>query len=138
MSERIKHSEVIDEPVEAVYERWRGFHRFPAIAEVGMSVMRTGPAHLRWCMNSAGNDATWEATIVDEVPGRRIAWRGNGQLKHSGQVEFEPQGAARALVTLEVEFETPRRNVDVGDEPGHSKRMIDLAAAELGAGEVRD
>ncbi|MDB5808667.1 MAG: Hsp20 family protein [Betaproteobacteria bacterium] len=101
--ERITHSEVVDEPVQAVYARWDRFEDLSRFVEGLVAVVRTSQTHLQW--RAAAGNIWWETEIVEHIPERRIAWRNTGQPKQSGHIEFEAQGLQRTVVTLDMEFE---------------------------------
>ena len=68
--------------------------------------------------------------VVDNVPHRRIAWRSDGAPAHRGKVEFEPHGATRTVVKVEMEFE--HRPDTVGENAASAKEMMAALAGELG------
>jgi uncharacterized membrane protein len=79
-----------------VYAYWRDFENLPAFMEHLISVRvnreTTGREQSHWEAKAPlGQTIEWDAEIVDEQPGRRIAWRSlpGSQVDTYGFVEFE-------------------------------------------------
>ena len=90
------------------------------------------------------NRLEWDAEIVEQVPDKRIAWRSTTGTPNSGVVRFEPQGASRTKIVLELTY-TPTDPVEkAGDVLGavgleargnlkKFKEMIEARGSETGA-----
>lgn len=70
---------------QAAYDRW--YEQFPTFLEGG----------------SPTGDAGSDARIVDQEPGRRIAWRSQASPRNGGSAAFEPIGDASARVRVVVD-----------------------------------
>ena len=51
---------------------------------------RVDDTHLRWVANVGGARREWEAEIIEQVPGRKVAWRAAAGDGPNGIVTFEP------------------------------------------------
>ena len=73
--ERMEHDEIIDKPVNTVYNQWTQFEEFPRFMEGIKSVRQIDATHLQWHAEIGGRDLEWEAEIIDQIPDMRIVWR---------------------------------------------------------------
>lgn len=128
--ERIEHSVVVSAPVERVFAQWQAGKVFAAPAE-GLQSIRIAGDKVEWRAAFGGEEITREGDIVEREPGRRIAWRGDG---NAGHIEFTSPQTGETLVTLAVEC-------DLSPELGAREPGIDAvfaaALAELGVSAPR-
>ncbi len=101
----VRYSVFVNATADAAYAEWTRFEDVPRFLKGVEGVRRISPTRLRWAAQIGGVAREWDAEIVDQIPGRLIAWRtvGNGP-RHSGTVTFTPIGADAAAVTLHLEF----------------------------------
>ena len=93
-----------------IYRFWRDFQNLPVFMRHVSSVSETN-GHCVWrALGPAGIRAEWEAEIVADRPGERIAWRSleGAAIPNHGSVEFRdaPRGQGTE-VRLELVFEPP-------------------------------
>lgn len=74
-----------------VYNFWRNLENLPAFMYHLQSVTASDDGHSHWVANSpVGKSVQWDAQIVEDLPGQRIAWQslpGSG-IENSGRVDF--------------------------------------------------
>ncbi len=122
MSTKEKSIEV-DRPLSTVYNQWTQFEEFPQFMEGVESVTQIDDRRLHWVAEIAGTRREWEAEIVDQEPDRRIAWRSLDGTGNAGVVSFEPAGADRTKVVLDLDVEPEGLVEQIGDKLGFvSKR----------------
>lgn len=102
-------SVTIDKPREEVYAYWRALTHLPRfMADIeSIEVLDTRRSH--WIVKGPlGRRLAWDAEIVDDEPGRRIAWQSTAQahVRNAGLVTFNdaPGGRGtevRALLSYE-------------------------------------
>jgi uncharacterized membrane protein len=83
----------IRKPATEVYAFWRDLENLPTFMAHLEQVRTTGERTSHWTADAPfGKDVGWDAEIVDEVPGDRIAWRsiGNADVPNTGTVRFVP------------------------------------------------
>lgn len=98
----VSHAVTVGRPVAEVYARWREFSRLPEFMETLISVEELPGTHSRWTVHGPSGPSTFEAEMVADEPGRRIAWRtlaGSG-VQHSGEVTFRPAPGDRGTEVL--------------------------------------
>src|SRR4051794_7001638 len=111
-----------------LYERWRDFNRLPTFLYHLESVDVLDDRRSHWVANGpAGTSFEWDAEIVDEVPGQRIAWQSveGAEVDNRGVVRFEPAPGDRGTeVHVELAYDAPGGAVGTavaklfGEEPG--------------------
>jgi uncharacterized membrane protein len=66
----------VNRPRQELYEFWRNLGNLPRFMEHLDAVTPLGGGRCRWVVRTAsGGPLEWDAEIVDDQPGRRIAWR---------------------------------------------------------------
>lgn len=92
--EKIKLTNIVEEidigaPADLVYDQWTRFTEFPRFMKKVESVEQVSDEKLEWRAQIFWSHRTWEATILEQVPGERIVWRSKGQKGHvDGAVTF--------------------------------------------------
>jgi uncharacterized membrane protein len=100
----------IDRPAAELYAAWRDLESLPTIMSHLRAVEIIDARRSRWHAHGpAGTRASWEAEIVDDTPGRRIAWRSvGGGPANAGSVTFAPTMNDRTTeLRLEMECAPP-------------------------------
>jgi uncharacterized membrane protein len=84
-----------------LYALWRDIESAPRWQEMIADVIVTGPRTSHWVMNADGQTIEWDAEILADEPGRRIAWRSvAGDSNNAGEVVFEPAPGGRGTVVI--------------------------------------
>jgi uncharacterized membrane protein len=91
---------------QELYNLWRATEKAPLWQEQIDEVVITGETTSRWTMKDSDKTLTWDAEILADEPGKRIAWHSiDGDLNEAGEVVFEPaRGDRGTYVTLLMEF----------------------------------
>jgi uncharacterized membrane protein len=83
----------VRKPGTEVYAFWRDLENLPTFMAHLEQVRGTGDRTSHWVAAAPfGKDVEWDAEIVDEAPGQKIAWRstGNADVPNAGTVRFVP------------------------------------------------
>jgi uncharacterized membrane protein len=124
---RIEKVFTIMRPASDLYDYWRDFNHLPAVMSHVERVEVIDDLRSRWTAKGpAGFTATWEAEIIDDTPGRRIAWRSvSGSIPNAGSVTFTEAPADRGTeLHVEMEWAPPGGPLGksfahlFGDDPG--------------------
>jgi uncharacterized membrane protein len=96
---------ILAEPMR-LYERWRDLESIPKWQEMITEVRQTGDKTSHWKMESGGKAIEWDSEILNDTPGKRIAWRSiGGDSENAGEVVFErAPGGRGTIVTVLQEF----------------------------------
>jgi uncharacterized membrane protein len=124
---RIEKVFTIMRPASELYDYWRDFGNLPSIMSHLERVEVVDDLRSRWSAKGpAGFSAAWEAEIIDDTPGRRIAWRSiGGSIPNAGSVSFTETPADRGTeLHVEIEWSPPGGALGktfahlFGDDPG--------------------
>lgn len=97
---RIEATVQVDRPAEELYRYWRDLERLPEVMTHVQKVQLLDAERSHWKVaDLAGRTWEWDAQIINEHPGRLIAWQSlpGGQLDNAGSVWFEPDGQGTRL-----------------------------------------
>ena len=108
----------VDVPVHVAYDQWTQFESFPRFMEGVDRVVQLVVTTLDWTATLAGRAKRWRAQIVEQRPDEIVAWRSTDGARNDGSVRFEPLGANRTRIALQIDV----------DPDG----MIETAGAALG------
>ncbi len=115
MSTSVEESIEVDLPVSTVYNQWTQFEDFPQFMSGITSVTQLGDDRLEWVAEIAGVKRRWEATILEQVPERKIAWAATEGATNAGTVTFQDLGG-RCVVHLSLQYEPEGWLEKVGDK----------------------
>jgi uncharacterized membrane protein len=102
----VRTSALVQASPQDLYTMWRDIESAPLWQEEIQQVTRTGPNTSHWVMNSGDKSIEWDSEILNDEPGRRIAWRSiGGDSDQAGEVMFEnAPGNRGTVVTVLQEF----------------------------------
>src|ERR1700735_978387 len=102
----VRTSAIIQGDAQDLYARWRDVEAAPTWQEDMQEVVKTGEKTSHWVMRKDDKTIAWDAEILADEPGKRIAWRSTGgDVDNAGEVVFEPAPTGRGtMVTLLQEF----------------------------------
>jgi uncharacterized membrane protein len=102
----VRTSALVNAPAEELYRMWRDVESAPLWQEQIVSVARTGERTSHWVMQVKDKRVEWNSEVLNEEPGKRIAWRSiDGDSDNAGEVIFERATAGRGtMVTVLQEF----------------------------------
>ena len=117
----------IDKPADELYTFWRNFENLPQFMDHLHSVKVTGDKRSSWVAKGpAGTSPKWEAEIINDEPGKLIAWRSlaGADVDNAGSVRFLEAPAGRGTeVHVSLDYIPPGRTVGkwiaklFGEEP---------------------
>jgi uncharacterized membrane protein len=130
-----RSSITINAPAATVYDTWRDFNRLPTFMYHLESVATTGDGRSHWIAKApAGTTVEWDAEMVQEEPGSRLAWRSleGSDIENAGEVRFAKAPRDQGTeVHVALAYRAPAGAVGVavaklfGEEP-HQQLMDDL------------
>jgi len=110
---QIRQSFVVSLPPKEAYDVWRRVKNYPKFMKHIGSVEEVDAKRSRWVIDGpAGRGMTWETEIVEEDPGRVVAWRtvGRSDVRHGGRVELYEATAGRGtVVCVSMTYEAKAR-----------------------------
>jgi len=139
----------VDVDVSTAYNQWTQFEEFPRFMEGVESVEQLDDRNMRWHVEIAGVERSFDAEITEQTPDQRVAWTSTSGPEQSGVVTFHPLDDDRTRVTLQMNFDPEGFTEEVGDKAGlvsartkgdlkRFKEFIEERGSETGAwrGEV--
>jgi uncharacterized membrane protein len=101
----------VNKPREELYRYWRDLANLPRIMPHLESVTVLDDTRSLWVARAPGGvNVEWEADLIDDAPGQRLAWRSTegSNVYNAGSVRFDPAPRGRGtLVTVELLYDPP-------------------------------
>jgi uncharacterized membrane protein len=122
---RVEQSIAVARPARELYDFWRRLDTLPQFMEHVEEVTTLTDRRSRWRVRApVGSRVTWEAEIINDVPGQLIGWRSlpGSAIHHAGSVHFD-QRDGLTEVRVVLEYAPPARYVGasmariLGDDP---------------------
>jgi len=134
----------VDVDVRTAYNQWTQFEEFPKFMEGVKRVEQLDDTHLRWDVEIAGVDRSFEAEITEQTPDQRVAWTSRSGSDQAGVVTFHALNDDQTRVTLQMNFDPEGIAEQVADKTGlvkmrtkgdleRFKEFIEGRGAETGA-----
>jgi uncharacterized membrane protein len=105
----------INKPREELYAFWRDFRNLGRFLENIESVEVGDDRRSHWVIKApAGKTVEWDSQIVEDEPGRVIAWESlpGGDIKNAGRIEFHDAAPGRGtMVTATIAYDPPAGDV---------------------------
>lgn len=122
---RVEQSIAVARPARELYDYWRRLDTLPQFMQHIEEVTMLTSTRSRWRVRAPiGSRITWEAEIINDVPGQLIGWRSlpGSAIHHAGSVHFD-QRDGLTEVRVVLEYAPPARYVGasvariLGEEP---------------------
>ena len=114
--------------ITTVYNQWTQFEDFPLFMEGVDEVTQLDDRHLHWKVSIAGVHREFDATITEQIPEVRVAWKADGEVRHAGVVDFHRVEDRRTNVSLQLDMDPQGLAEHLGDALGVVERR---ATADL-------
>ena len=115
---KLERSITINRPAQELYDRWRNLSGLPSIMRHLHSVTELPGARSHWVASGPlGVQVEWDAEIINEDPGRLIAWRSlpDSQVDTAGSVHFNERPAGRGTeLTVSLKYNPPGGQAGAG------------------------
>jgi uncharacterized membrane protein len=108
--------------ITTVYNQWTQFEDFPLFMEGVDQVTQLDDRHLHWKVSIAGVHREFDATITEQIPDVRVAWKADGEVRHAGVVDFHRIEDRRTGVSLQLDMDPQGLVEHVGDALGVVER----------------
>jgi uncharacterized membrane protein len=108
---KIVRAVTIRRPAAELYAFWRDLTHLTQIIKHRVSITNTGDNESHWIVSApAGKQVEWDALIINDEPGKLIAWRSRegADVPNAGSVRFEAApGDEGTEVTVALEYDPP-------------------------------
>ncbi|WP_328988890.1 SRPBCC family protein [Kribbella sp. NBC_01245] len=105
-------------PITAVYNQWTQFESFPAFMDGVEAIRQIDPTHTHWVTKVGGATREFDATITEQHPDERVAWKSDNGPTHAGVVTFHKLDDTHTRVTAQMEIDPEGFAEKVGDKLG--------------------
>lgn len=134
----------VEVPVSTAYNQWTQFETFPQFMEGVERVDQVDDTHLHWVVSIGPASREFDATVTEQHPDERVAWRSDAGPEHGGAITFHRLGDGVTRVTAQMDIDPEGFVENVGDKLGfvnrrvksdmeRFKRFIETQARETGA-----
>ena len=114
----------VDVNVTTAYNQWTQFETFPYFMEGVDVVNQVDDTHTHWVISVAGVRREFDATITEQHPDERIAWRSDDGPEHAGVVTFHRLSDATTRVTAQMDIDPEGFVENVADKLGILNRRV--------------
>ena len=119
MGEPVRRAITVARPAHEVYAYWRQLTNLPMFMKWIESVEDRGNNVSHWVVKAGGIKVEYDAEIIEDVPGRRIAWRSlpGATVPNEGMVTFvDAPGNRGTEVIVEMRVAAPLGKTIAGEE----------------------
>jgi uncharacterized membrane protein len=95
----------VEVPVTTAYNQWTQFESFPQFMGGVEEVRQLDDTHTHWVTKMGGVTREFDATITEQHPDERVAWKTENGPKQAGVVTFHKLDDNHTRVTAQMDFE---------------------------------
>ncbi|SFQ30691.1 Polyketide cyclase / dehydrase and lipid transport [Amycolatopsis arida] len=140
----ITESVDVEVPIPTAYNQWTQFESFPEFMEGVEQVRQLDDTHTHWVTEVGGVTREFDATITEQHPDERVAWKSDSGPRHAGVITFHRLDDNTTRVTAQLEIDPEGFVENVADKTGtlklrvkgdmkRFKEFIERRGAETGA-----
>jgi uncharacterized membrane protein len=120
----ITESVDVDVDVTTAYNQWTQFESFPRFMEGVEQIRQADDTHTHWKVRIGGVTREFNATITEQHPDERVAWRSDSGPEHAGVITFHRLGDVRTRVTAQMDIDPEGFVENVADKLGILDRRV--------------
>lgn len=97
-------------PADELYTFWRHLPNLAQVIHHPVTITEKSAEESHWSVSAPGGRVEWDALIINDEPGKLIAWRSRegGDVANAGSVRFEAApGDEGTEVTVALEYDPP-------------------------------
>ncbi|MCD0445720.1 SRPBCC family protein [Glycomyces sp. A-F 0318] len=111
-------------PVSTAYNQWTQFETFPSFMEGVESITQLDDTHLHWVTNVGGVTREFDASITEQHPDERVAWKSLNGPTHAGVVTFHRLDDDNTRVTAQMDLDPEGFAEKAADKLGVLNRRV--------------
>ncbi|WP_375485576.1 SRPBCC family protein [uncultured Mycobacterium sp.] len=124
MSSNITASVDVNQPIGVVYNQWTQFESFPNFMEGVEQIEQLDDTHTRWRIKVGPSTREFTATITEQHPEERVAWKSDEGPNHAGVVTFHRIDNNTTRVTAQMDIDPEGFVENVADKLGILDRRV--------------
>ncbi len=114
----------VEVPVRTAYNQWTQFESFPQFMEGVEAVQQIDDRHMHWRVHVGPSTREFDATITEQHPDERVAWKSDSGPKHAGVVTFHRLDDTHTRVTAQMDVDPEGFVENVADKLGVLKHRV--------------
>ncbi len=114
----------VEANVPAVYNQWTQFSDFPRFMDGVDSVDQIDETHTHWKTSIGGVTREFDATITEQHPDERVAWKSDSGPTHAGVVTVHRIDDTHTRVTVQMDIDPDGFVENVADKLGIIDRRV--------------
>jgi uncharacterized membrane protein len=114
----------VNRPIRTVYDQWTQFESFPEFMEGVERIEQRDDTHLHWVIKVGPSTREFDATITEQHPEERVAWKSDSGPDHAGVVTFHRLDDDKTRVTTQMDVDPDGFVENVADKLGILKGRI--------------
>lgn len=111
-------------PIRIVYNQWTQFESFPEFMSGVEQVQQIDDTHTHWKIKVGPVQREFDATITEQHPDERVAWRSDSGPEHAGVVTFHRIDDTTTRVITQMDIDPEGFVENVGDKLGVLDRRV--------------
>ena len=134
----------VDVDVSTAYNQWTQFESFPEFMDGVDEVRQIDDTHLHWVTSVGPVTREFDATVTEQHPDERVAWKSDDGPEHAGVVTFHRLDDQKTKVTVQMTIDPEGFVENVADKAnfldhrvkgdlGRFKEFIESRGSETGA-----
>ena len=108
----------VNVPIAKAYNQWTQFETFPQFMQGVDRIEQLDATHTRWTVSAVGVSRTFDATITEQHPEERVAWKSDDGPNHAGVVTFHRLDDTTTRVTAQMDIDPEGFIENVADKTG--------------------
>ncbi len=112
----------VDVDVTTAYNQWTQFEDFPAFMEGVERIDQKDDTHLHWVIQVGPVRREFDATVTEQHPDERVAWRSDSGPEHAGVVTFHRLSGTSTRVTVQMDVDPDGFVEELADKTGILER----------------
>lgn len=114
----------VDVPIKIVYDQWTQFESFPQFMEAVQEIKQLDDTHTHWVIKVGPVTKEFDATITEQHPEERVAWKSDDGPNHAGVITFHYLDDDKTRVTAQIDIDPEGFVENVADKAGIVSRQI--------------
>jgi uncharacterized membrane protein len=110
--------------VSTAYNQWTQFESFPQFMEGVDEIRQIDDTHTHWVTSIAGVTREFDATITEQKPDERVAWRSDEGPDHAGVITFHRLDDTTTRVTAQMDIDPEGFAENAADKLGILDRRV--------------
>jgi uncharacterized membrane protein len=110
--------------VPTAYNQWTQFESFPQFMEGVERIRQIDDTRTHWVTSIAGVTREFDATITEQIPDERVAWRSDDGPHHAGVITFHRLDDTTTRVTAQMDIDPEGFVENAADKLGILERRV--------------